>query len=233
PSTPPGPGPVSPPPVPPSPPGPGPAVPPLGSPSAPGPEFRPATPPPGAPSTPETGPVAPSPGPPSAPEAEGGPVTPPPVPPSGGPAAPPVWPPPPPPPEAWQRPARVEPVPGSPYGLAILAPPTATSGAAVGSLVAGIAALVVSLLAACLGLAGAPGGWGLWVNGAFAILAGWLAVGAGLLGVVGIRQTRPPAAPGQTRPAGRGVAVAGLVCGAVALFLTLSGVAVTILAQYG
>jgi len=117
--------------------------------------------------------------------------------------------------------------------LAILAPPTATSGVAVGSLVAGIASLVVSLLGACLGLAGAPGGWGLWVNGAFAILAGWLAVGAGLLGVVGIRQTRPPAAPGQTRPAGRGVAVAGLVCGAVALFLTLSGVAVTILAQYG
>lgn len=191
------------------------------------PERAPGAPPP----APGPGPVTPSPVPPPVPAP--GPAAPPGGPPSAGPAGPPAWTPPPPPPEAWQRPARVEPVPGSPYGLAILAPPTATSGAAVGSLVAGIASLVVSLLGACLGLAGAPGGWGLWVNGAFAILAGWLAVGAGLLGVVGIRQTRPPAAPGQTRPAGRGVAVAGVVCGAVALFLTLSGVAVTILAQYG
>lgn len=127
----------------------------------------------------------------------------------------------------------MEPLPGSPYGLAILAPPTATSGVAVGSLVAGIGALLVALLAGCLGLTGASDGWGLWVNGAFAILAGWLAIGGGVLGVVGIRQTRPPAAPGQTRPAGRGVAVAGLVCGAVALFLILCGVAGTIIAQYG
>jgi hypothetical protein len=203
------------------------------SPPAPAPGPAPA-PPPEAPQVPaaEPGPVTP-PEPPSAPTPEPTPGAPPPGPPVAGPPAPPAWTPPPPPPEAWQRPARVEPVPGSPYGLAILAPPAATSGVAVGSLVAGSAALVVALLAMCLGLAGAPDGWGLGVSGAFAIFAGWLAVGAGILGAVGVRQTRPPTVPGRARPGGRGAAVAGLTCGAVALFLTVCGVAGTVLAQYG
>jgi hypothetical protein len=113
-------------------------------------------------------------------------------------------------------------VAGTPYGLAILAPPQATSGPALGSLVAGLGSGVVALVVTCLGLAGAEAGWGLWVAGAFAVLAGCLGVAAVGLGVAGVRQTRRR--PSGTQPAmrGRGLAIAGLVCGA-------SGFAVTAL----
>lgn len=126
----------------------------------------------------------------------------------------------PPPPEAWQRPVRVEPVPGTPYGLAILGPPEATSGPATGSLVSGIGSGVVALVVACLGLAGAGAGWGLWVAGAFAVLAGCLGLAGIGLGVAGMRQTRRR--PSGTQPAmrGRGMAVAGLVCGATGVAIT-------------
>jgi hypothetical protein len=133
----------------------------------------------------------------------------------------------PPPPEAWQQPVRIEPVPGTPYGLAILGPPEATSGPAVGALVAGAGSSVVALVVACLGLAGARPGWGLWVAGAFAVLAGCLGVAGVGLGIAGMRQTRRR--PSGTQPAvrGRGMAVAGLASGATGVAITtLSLVAV-------
>ena len=138
----------------------------------------------------------------------------------------------PPPPDAWQRPLRVEPVGGTPYALAILAPQVPTSGPAIGSLVCGIAGIVVAVVAGCLGIVGAQPGWGMWVTGAFAVLAGSLGVAGVGLGVVGIRQTRPPREPGVPAPKGRGTAVAGLVCGAVTAFLTFCSVGGTALIQY-
>jgi hypothetical protein len=123
---------------------------------------------------------------------------------------------------------RVEPVPGTPYGLAVLGAPAAASGAAVGALVAGISSILVVTLVGCFGLAGADAGWGLWVAGAFAVLAGGLG-GAGVwLGVVGLRQTRRGRAGVEPALTGRGMAVAGLVCGGAALVImlcTLAGVA--------
>jgi hypothetical protein len=139
------------------------------------------------------------------------------------PAAPPA--PAPPPPEAWQRPVRVEVVPDTPYGLAIMGPPEATSGPAIGSLVAGVGSGLVALMVTCVGLAGAGAGWGLWVAGAFAVLAGCLGLAGVGLGLVGMRQTRTR--PSGTQPAvrGRGMAVAGLVCGAGGAVITACSLA--------
>lgn len=139
---------------------------------------------------------------------------------------------PPPPPDAWRRPVRLEPMVDAPYALAILAPPEATSGPAVGSLVAGIAGIVVALAGSCLGLVGAPEGWGLGVSGAFAVLAGWLGLAGIGLGLVGIRQTARSRDAATVRPTGRGVAVGGLACGAVTALVTVCGVAATALAQF-
>lgn len=173
-------------------------------------------------------------------------------------------PPAPPPREAWQRPVRLEPVPDTPFALAILGSPEATSGPAIGSLVSGVAAALVALVVSCFGLAGAADGWGLWVAGAFAILAAFLGVAAVVLGLTGRRQVRQrtgrpaprpdpygamspygampsapgaavvaaPAAPGgdsgagAVRPVrGRGMAVAGLICGASALVVVVCSLA--------
>jgi hypothetical protein len=113
---------------------------------------------------------------------------------------------PPPPPEAWAQPVRIEPVAGTPYGLAILGAPSPTSGPAVGALVCGIASILVSLLVTCFGLLGAAEGWGIWVAGAFAVLAGCLGIAGIGLGIGGIRQTRDrrarvaPSPPYRTGP---------------------------------
>ena len=149
---------------------------------------------------------------------------------------------PPPPREAWQRPVRVEPVPGTPYGLAIFGAPTALSGPAIGALVAGIAAILVSFVVLCFGLAGAGEGWGAAVGGAFAILAGFLGFAGVGLGIVGVRQVRasgpvPGAGPSgvggapATSIRGRGLAIAGLVCGASAVGLTLLSFAAVLAVQ--
>lgn len=88
----------------------------------------------------------------------------------------------------------------------------------MGSLVAGIAGLVVALVVLCFGLAGAVDGWGPLVAGAFGVLAGTLGLGGVGLGIVGLRRTRPG---GVVQPAsGRGLALAGLICGAVAVVIT-------------
>lgn len=149
---------------------------------------------------------------------------------------------PPPPREAWQRPVRVEPVPGTPYGLAIFGAPTAVSGPAIGALAAGVAAILVAFVVMCLGLAGAADGWGAAVAGAFAILAGFLGVAGIVLGAVGVRQIRRSGLVAGSGPSGvggapatsirgRGLAVAGLICGACGVGLTLLSVAAVLAVQ--
>src|SRR6185369_1224496 len=105
-------------------------------------------------------------------------------------------------------PTAVDPVPDSPFGVAILPPPATSSGAATASLVAGIASLLVSLVVTCFGLLGATDGWGPIVAGAFAVLAG-AAGAAGLsLGISGRRQVRR----GAGSVTGRGLAIWGIAC---------------------
>jgi hypothetical protein len=86
----------------------------------------------------------------------------------------------------------------------------------VGSLVAGILSILVSLVVGCFGIAGARQGWGPLVGGAFAVLA--TAAGAGALGLGWVSVRQITRAGG--RLAGRGIAVAGMACGAVGLALT-------------
>lgn len=93
------------------------------------------------------------------------------------------------------------------------------SGIAVGSLVAGIGSVLVSLLVYALGLAGAGQTWGPLVAGAFAILAGLAGLAALTTGLVAIRQVRRTLA--QAR--GRGLAIAGVACGGSGVALTLLG----------
>jgi len=143
--------------------------------------------------------------------------------PTDGPAAPP---PPmgPPPPRAPQQPdegllppVAIQPIPGTPYALALAGLPTAPSGHAAASLPVGIASVLVSFVVACFGVAGAQDGWGLTVAGAFALLAAFAAVAAITLGRVGLRKVRY----GVGRVTGRGVAVSGIVLGIIGLGLTI------------
>lgn len=138
---------------------------------------------------------------------------------------------PPPPREAVLPPRRVEPVPGTPYGLVHLDVPPVTSGLATGSLVAGIGSVVVSLLVACFGLAGAADGWGAWSAGAFAVLAGLLGIAATGLGLIGMRQIRRVAPPPAIRFTGRGLALTGVICGAAGMVTTVLAFALTLFLQ--
>jgi hypothetical protein len=146
--------------------------------------------------------------------------------PQGG--APPV---PPPPREAWHRPRRLDAVPGTPFGVLQLDVPPLTSGLAIGGLVAGIASILLSLVVICFGLAGASAGWGPWAAGAFALLAGLVGAAGVVLGALARRQI------GRARPApavqftGRGLALAGLICAAVGLALTVAAFALAMLVQ--
>lgn len=133
-----------------------------------------------------------------------------------------------PPPDAARRPIRVEPVDGTRYGLAIYAAPTVLSGPAVGSLVAGIAAILVALVVGCFGAVslslaaeGQAAGGGAAAASAFTALTLFLGVVAIGLGVVGVRQTRPHRQPPGTTVQGGGMAVAGLVCGGVGVVVAL------------
>lgn len=116
------------------------------------------------------------------------------------------------------RPVRVEQLPGTPFGVAYLPVAPAVSGLTVGSLVAGIGALMVGILTICSGVAG-RGGTGLLMAGAFAILALLLCAAAVVSGVLGLRQVRRSAG----ERTGRGLAIAGWVCGAVGALFTVSG----------
>ncbi|MFC4146303.1 hypothetical protein ACFO0M_08540 [Micromonospora mangrovi] len=138
---------------------------------------------------------------------------------------------PPPPREPARPPKRVDPVPGTPFGVVHLDVPPVTSGLAVGSLVTGIASILVSLLVFCFGFGGANLG-GAWAAGAFTVLgavAGTAAIVAGLLARRQIRRLAPPPA---VRFTGRGLAVAGLSCGGAGLLLSLLGLGVALAVQF-
>lgn len=154
----------------------------------------------------------------------------------------------PPPPESVRAPRRVDPVPGTPFGLVYLDVPPVTSGPAVAALVNGVGSILVAFGAGCLGIVGVRGGWGGWVAGAFAVLGGLLGLAAILLGELGRRQTgtagsapwtgwqRAGGSPltGTAAPirfTGRGLAISGLVCGGVGLALTVLALAVAVLLQ--
>jgi hypothetical protein len=125
----------------------------------------------------------------------------------------------------------VDPVPGTPFGLVHLEVPPVTSGLAVGSLVAGIASLVVSILVGCLGI-GAGELSGAWAAGAFGVLGASTGVGAIVAGLLGMRQIRRPVEPPAVRFAGTGLAVAGISCGGVGVVLCLLGVGLGLLVTY-
>jgi hypothetical protein len=116
-------------------------------------------------------------------------------------------------------PVRVEPVPGTEFGLAIASVPPTFSGQAIGSLVAGIGSITVSLVVGCFGFVGGGEDWGVLVSGAFAILAGLMGLAAIGLGLVAVRLIR--ASRGQFT--GRGVAISGIVCGGTGVVLTAGG----------
>jgi hypothetical protein len=130
-------------------------------------------------------------------------------------------------------PSRVEPLQGTPFGLLFLNVPGGTSGPAVGSQVAGIASILVSFVVACFGFAGANAGWGAWVAGAFAVLAGVLGLAGVGLGLAGMRQVRRAPAPGTVRVTGRGLAIAGLSCGSAGIAITVLVLAIVLVVQLG
>ena len=138
-----------------------------------------------------------------------------------------------PPREPWRPPRRVDPLPGTPFGLVHLAVPPVTSGLAVGALTAGVASVVLSMLVVCFGVAGANGGWGGWVAGAFAVLGGLVALAGIVLGVLARRQIDRAVGPSSLRFTGRGLAIAGTSCGAGGLGLTLLALLAALLLRFG
>lgn len=120
-------------------------------------------------------------------------------------------------------PVRVEPVPGTPYGLAILGTQPIVTGLASGSLATGIGSLLVSFVVALFALVGATGGWGPLAAGAFAVLALVVGTGAIVLGILAQRQVRRSSAL-----RGRGLAISGIITGSLGVALT----AVAILAAF-
>lgn len=133
--------------------------------------------------------------------------------------------------EGQWRPGRVDAVPGTDFGVVQLQIAPLTSGMAVGALMAGIAAVLVSFLVLCFGLVGSAEGWGAWVAGAFTVLGG-LAGGAGIgLGMAGMRQIRRSARPGGIQFTGRGIAIGGIACGATGLGISVLSFGLSLLLQ--
>lgn len=114
---------------------------------------------------------------------------------------------------------RLQPVGGTPFAYAYVRVPPVTSGLAIGSLIAGIASIVVALGMICLGLSGASDGWGALVAGAFAILSILLGAAAIAFGRSATRMIRRAA--GAT--SGSGMANAGMICGWVGVGLSVIG----------
>ena len=114
--------------------------------------------------------------------------------------------------EAW-TPERVEPVPGTEFGLVRLRVAPITSGRAIGSLIAGIASILVATLVLCFGVAGSAQGWGGIVAGAFALLGALAGSGAIVAGLIARRQINGSGQSGRVRFTGRGIAIAGISCG--------------------
>ena len=139
---------------------------------------------------------------------------------------------PPPPPDGQWQPSRVDPVAGTEYGLLQLRVAPATSGRAIGSLIAGIGSILASVLVLCFGLAGAGDGWGGWVAGAFSLLSVLIGGGAVALGLIAVRQIRRSGADGRLRFTGRGAAVAGISCGAAGAGIALLSLVLTLVLQF-
>ena len=139
--------------------------------------------------------------------------------------------PPPPPPSGRWLPERVDVVPGTEFGLIQLRVEPITSGLAIGSLLAGIAAIVVSLIVLCFGLIGAEPGWGALVAGAFTLLSVLGGVGAIVVGLVARRQIRSSGTSGQVRFTGGGIAIAGISCGAAGAGIALAALTLAIVLQ--
>ncbi len=129
------------------------------------------------------------------------------------------------PPAALPPPVRVDPVPGTNFGIAYLGVPSLVAGQAIASLVAGTGSILVAVVVGCFGLAGANGGWGPLVGGAFAVLAGLLGFAAIGLGLFGLRRIRQSG--GQIQ--GRGLAIAGIACGGAGAGLTVMSMLVAVL----
>jgi hypothetical protein len=119
--------------------------------------------------------------------------------------------------EVLPPPVAILPVAGTPYGLGMVPVPPITSGPASASMAAGVASILVSFAVTCLGLIGVRDGWGPMVAGAFALLSAFAGLAALLLGRRGLRQAK--AGAGTVR--GRGMAIAGVTCGAIGIGLTL------------
>jgi hypothetical protein len=139
---------------------------------------------------------------------------------------------PPPSPSGRWRPERVDPVPGTEFGLVQLRVMPITSGLAIGSLIAGIASILVSFLVICFGLEGAKGGWGGWVSGAFTLLSVVFGAGAIALGLVARRQIRGSGQTGHVRFTGKPMATAGLVCGCVGAGIALLALVLAVVLQF-
>ncbi|MFG1607405.1 hypothetical protein [Actinoplanes sp. NPDC049265] len=139
---------------------------------------------------------------------------------------------PPPPPEdgRWQ-PARVDPVPGTEYGLVQIQVRPVVSGLATGSMIAGIGSILVSLLVLCFGSAGSSAGWGGWVAGAFTVLAVLLGGGAMAVGYTAMRQIRRSGREGKLRFVGWGQAMAGLACGGTGVGIAVLALGFSLLVQ--
>jgi hypothetical protein len=138
---------------------------------------------------------------------------------------------PPPPPSGRWQPERIEAVPGTEFGLVQLRVAPITSGLAIGSMIAGIAAILVSFLALCFGLAGSNGDWGGWVSGAFTLLSVVVGGGAVAVGLTARRQIRNSGQTGRVRFTGRGVAIAGVVCGSTGAGIALVSLALALVLQ--
>jgi hypothetical protein len=149
--------------------------------------------------------------------------------PVGVPSLPPAVPPPP--PDGRWRPDRIDPVPGTEFGLVRLQVPAVASGLATGSLIAGSGSIGVSFLVLCFGVAGSSAGWGGWVAGAFALLGVLVGGGAAGLGVAALRQIRRARRPGWMRFTGRGLAIAGISCGAAGAGISLVSLALGLVLQ--
>ncbi|MEU1589243.1 hypothetical protein [Micromonospora sp. NPDC005710] len=122
----------------------------------------------------------------------------------------------------------MEAVSGTPFGVVHLDVAPVTSGLAIGALVAGIASVLVSLLVICFGVAFRNDG-GAWASGAFAAL-GVLAGGAAVVvGLLARRQIRRPVASSAVQFTGRGLAMAGIGCGAAGALLSLLGLGLAVL----
>jgi len=134
-----------------------------------------------------------------------------------------------PPRDAGHPPRRVDPLPGTPFGLVHLQVAPVFSGPAVGSLVAGIASILLSVLVFCFGAAGANEGWGVWAAVAFAILTTLVGAGGVVVGLFARRQIARVPPPPAVRFTGRGVALSGVVCGATGMVLALAALGLALL----